>query len=654
MRTTVTMLCMLCLVAIGIATPAWAQEREDVLWARFTDEEIVLDGVLNEAAWQDAETVTLTYGENAGLPGSGWFIETKNNTELEGPTDRPPAQIKVLAKGDSLYIAYIVADSSIGGSRSLWNFDGLFFPTRNISVYGQSDDGHHHFNTSTPEFMLAWWNNVDTTDAGAPMPGIPPTMRSHLTNYGEGPDDSALDERTAEQEMNWEMGLTVNGTVNDDSGEPDEGFVVEMRLNMAPLGYDLDKADGEIVEMGFNSHDADWYWPNDPDLGITTRTWFQAKNGNNLNEGSVKVHTDPSVTVDSATLPSVQPDVTIMNGANYEAPVVDGILDEAVWEALEPAIRLQYQNEELIDGFPGMTKYQSGYFRPDASDEVPVLDPSLAAVEWFFKDNWLYVGIDVDDQTIDTTSGEGGDGFRFALSDREPDPVNHNLPVREFIVTVGPDGEPRLEGYFAQLLAEEVENAFDLALSLKGSSTPADPTDVDEGYQIEMAINLVNALNYPEGLGDHLIFPSANLFDKDIFEDATRDYRVVTWWARERNTGPGAWGVLDADALVGTASEELAELPGRIELLGNYPNPFNPTTTIRYALPATGEVTVQIFDLLGREVVSLAPGWQVAGQQQIELNGGHLSSGVYFYRVKLQSETEAVRASATGRIMLVK
>jgi hypothetical protein len=79
-------------------------------------------------------------------------------------------------------------------------------------------------------------------------------------------------------------------------------------------------------------------------------------------------------------------------------------------------------------------------------------------------------------------------------------------------------------------------------------------------------------------------------------------------------------------------------LPGSYALLQNYPNPFNPATTIRYDLPFESIVKLEIFDLMGRKVVTLVDGKQAAGFRAIHWNGRNafgagLASGVYFYRL---------------------
>ncbi|MEK7671010.1 MAG: T9SS type A sorting domain-containing protein, partial [Bacteroidota bacterium] len=63
------------------------------------------------------------------------------------------------------------------------------------------------------------------------------------------------------------------------------------------------------------------------------------------------------------------------------------------------------------------------------------------------------------------------------------------------------------------------------------------------------------------------------------------------------------------------------------------PNPFNPTTTIRYDLPSAGLVSLEVFDILGREVRTLVNEKLQAGSYERTFDASGLASGVYFYRL---------------------
>jgi hypothetical protein len=89
-------------------------------------------------------------------------------------------------------------------------------------------------------------------------------------------------------------------------------------------------------------------------------------------------------------------------------------------------------------------------------------------------------------------------------------------------------------------------------------------------------------------------------------------------------------------------------VPYNFQLSQNYPNPFNPSTIIRYSIPERSKVTLKIFDITGREVLTLLNGEVNAGNYKINFNASKLPSGVYFYI--LRSNTFA----STKKMLLLK
>ena len=88
------------------------------------------------------------------------------------------------------------------------------------------------------------------------------------------------------------------------------------------------------------------------------------------------------------------------------------------------------------------------------------------------------------------------------------------------------------------------------------------------------------------------------------------------------------------DVVTGVA---IATTPGGTALLQNSPNPFNPSTTIRYTLARRGHTTLKILDVLGREVATLVNGEEEAGDRSVDWNAVGLASGVYFYQLRAGS-----------------
>ncbi len=88
--------------------------------------------------------------------------------------------------------------------------------------------------------------------------------------------------------------------------------------------------------------------------------------------------------------------------------------------------------------------------------------------------------------------------------------------------------------------------------------------------------------------------------------------------------------------------------PAGFELSQNFPNPFNPSTVIRYRVDRPSHVTLRIFDIRGREVRTIAEGWRTAGQHAVSFDGRDLAGGSYLCRMETGS------SAATIKILLVK
>ena len=118
---------------------------------------------------------------------------------------------------------------------------------------------------------------------------------------------------------------------------------------------------------------------------------------------------------------------------------------------------------------------------------------------------------------------------------------------------------------------------------------------------------------------------------------------IQFWFDELRVLGPALTAVLD----------EAASQPVALALAANYPNPFNATTAIRYALPAAGPVHLAVYALNGQQVRTLVqgvadPGWHVARWDGRDEAGRAVASGVYLYRLA------AVGGVRTGKMTLVR
>ncbi len=97
-----------------------------------------------------------------------------------------------------------------------------------------------------------------------------------------------------------------------------------------------------------------------------------------------------------------------------------------------------------------------------------------------------------------------------------------------------------------------------------------------------------------------------------------------------------------------TDIDEDSFLPNEYKLFNNYPNPFNPSTTIKYQLKKRGNVTLILYNSLGKRIRTLVNDNKEAGVYSVNFNASNISSGVYFYRLISEKFVE------TKRMILLK
>jgi hypothetical protein len=613
---------MLSIVLLMLMVTTMSAQREDAVWARnVAGATITMDGVLDEAVWAQAESLKVWYvlpeGGPTGLPTSG----SRSEFQPEAITDPTDATVKFLVDGEWLWIGFYIPDSSIGGTQDWARWDGLLMSFKDHSVSDRP--------TAPREYFYTWWYaDVDSLIA----PGTPPMFRG----YKEVTNDTA---RTTAQKARWDGRTHVEGISNDDS-QPDEYWSVELKINLDSLGYDVTKPNGEIVEYNFSIWDQDWVWSGDPLKVSASRSWWQSPwNGNADNVIRVMIRSD--VTVNSGAAPDLVPDVVLKNGAGLAAPVIDGVLDDEVW-AHADSFDIRWGDDALRDSYPGVGPYRSGQFQPElgGNPRPPVVDPADATIKYFFRDDHLYLAAHVRDKLVQGNPNyDEWDGVRFIIGDREKLDGDFRMLFQQITVIFDAGGNVIAN----EFLPEMVDSSdTEWGATLKGNTTVNNHTDIDEGYYIELKLDLTY-LGYPSGLGDHLLFMGVMLADGDSFDDPLSNYGTRTWWFREHNNGPAAaWMYMDPNLSVGIDDKPVATLPNTIELLGNYPNPFNPNTTIRYTIPFAGDVELSVFNVLGEQVTRILIPKQAAGTNEITFDAQNLTSGIYFYKVKVNS-------AATGK-----
>lgn len=171
-----------------------------------------------------------------------------------------------------------------------------------------------------------------------------------------------------------------------------------------------------------------------------------------------------------------------------------------------------------------------------------------------------------------------------------------------------------------------------------GFKTPPESVDVNvveraSGKQVEFFLSSIS--------------PSNMVF---VFVENIPGKKRLTWYVSlvgDQNTGIPKQGdtitiittrgISIYDSLqiknVSLGVNEPAAIPEQYSLSQNYPNPFNPTTTIQYGIPVPGPVRITVYDMLGREVLTIRRHHHQQGTYSVQVNATNLSSGIYLYQL---------------------
>lgn len=628
-KTTLLAVTLLC---AAIPALAYGQEiREDVIWARFTSDTITLDGVLDEAAWAQAESKVIEYGVDAGIPGSGWKVES-GGLIANDPTY---ATFKFLCNGNQLYMGAVVQDAYIGGSEEFNRFDGFLMAIK---------DHLDPFAPKPPvEYFYSWWYADSDPD---PQPaGQDPAF---VGRYAEWPPGSP---RTPEQIAAWDAVTVVEGLSNDDS-VLDTSYTVEMRFDLSVIGYDVTQPEGDVVEWNIGLYDCDYFWPFDPLNFTTNRVWWQSPWGNAAWFNEVRIHARPDVTVSSGDVPTVGPDIIIPK--LLTTPAIDGELSEDVWD--DPSVYafdIRYGDDALRQTYPATGPYRSGQFQPEIyGGQAFVVDPGDASVKVFFVDDTLYMGFDVNDAVVQYHPDfNRWDGFLVTINDIVERGPDHNLLSRRLGFLVDEDGSALPQDYLATLVQDGLA---EVAIALK-PGTEVDTLGVpDTGYTAELAVDLTG-FSYPSGMVQGTFFFGVTLLDGDSFIPFTDSYGTRTWWFREyENECCPIWSRLAPGEV---AVEEFADGNhfGAYGYARSYPNP-SLKPRLRFWLPENNHVTLEVYDLRGHLVERRQLGDKSLGEGDIPIFAGkEIGAGMYLYRLKLvDPETGELRSTLTGKTIVVK
>jgi hypothetical protein len=177
------------------------------------------------------------------------------------------------------------------------------------------------------------------------------------------------------------------------------------------------------------------------------------------------------------------------------------------------------------------------------------------------------------------------------------------------------------------ILTAEVLNNFQVRVTVTGTTGKVGGELVDAGGNVVAVINSTSSNPFT------LTAPSSGTYTVNAgFKNPSKK-----------------WGTTSAVINVTGIDEELIGLnPKTFELSSNYPNPFNPSTKIRYAISQTAFTTIKVYSILGEEVAALINEIKTPGIYEINFDGTELTSGTYFYKL------ESGNFSQTKKMIILK
>lgn len=280
-------------------------------------------------------------------------------------------------------------------------------------------------------------------------------------------------------------------------------------------------------------------------------------------------------------------------------------------------------------------------------------DQDLSAKIWInFSDDSLFIALHVFDNIVftDTTAAAyNQDAVEFFFGAYEYRGADH----RNYSRGEKPD-------YHFMFNSNRVLDGLN-GKTITGASSPDYQwKKVSDGYNLEWKISWADlALTHPGDKKFEVSSCSNHWCDfwqvpidwviNDADETGSREsglrWAQVPWDNAWQNVASWTYTFLYVPLRDGV---EDTEMPNRLTLQPNYPNPFNPETTIRYNLPVSGFVSLSLYDITGREVKKLVSGFQPAGEKSIQFNGSGFASGLYFLNLRQSGKMEV------QKLMLLK
>jgi hypothetical protein len=417
-------------------------------------------------------------------------------------------------------------------------------------------------------------------------------------------------------------------TIVNDTTQVDSGYTAELVIHLDQLGYTDPNANVPVL---INIFDPDGYTGEDGqawDVGSYHKMWWGSEWGPEMR---ILRLADPPSKIAIKTTDTI---------------TLDGQLNESFWSYADYVV--------VGKGSAGST---GGYYMQWGNPLNSYTDTSMAMVKFAHNGTDLYVGVESNDSSVCKWSPSWeADGLFLWMTFKGviPGPAER-LEIKNMYF----DATEGAGAVFEVNANVPTGGADGVSYEPAGTVTHTETNGKDEGYSLEVVVH-TDLFGYSDldTVKLSVVIWDLDYASTDTFNADVADY-APNWWGTQ-------WAdadfekyymyrdvILSDQTTVGIKDGDATTLINDFRLQQNYPNPFNPSTTIRYNLPTTSDLKIEIYNILGSKVTTLYDGKHPAGDYTIvwdgnNLQGSPVSSGIYFYKMITHN------FSQTKKMMLLK